>query len=407
MQKIRFLFLVLTLLSLAGTWERLRETATADSRLLPAALAALPLLGLWWIWCFRQQRSPVWALPLEGVLLGLACVGAGGPVMLFGLLYLSLGFRSLYGDGVTGLLPTVVWALVIAAAFAITRSFSMDVTGIGALQTPGILVNGFIMWLLGSSLRQRELWFDRERGLLEQRELEAEDKAKALADLNVLKDRLIERVSHEVRTPLSAIRSYSEMLLEYHDPEVQDEFLSIIHSESQRLSRLVEDVLDLAKIESGTVSWHMAELDVRDLVREAERSYRPLIEKRGLQFGLEVPPSLPRILGDRDRLMQVLNNLLGNAIKFTPAGEVRLAAQHREGSVELSVADSGIGVPDEERERIFERFHQAGAAIDGHQQGAGLGLAICREIAEHHGGRIRVDRRPGGGSVFTLALPAA
>jgi signal transduction histidine kinase len=390
-----------------ATWSRVRATAHGEPRLLAAALVAMPLLGLWWLWGFRRQGFPLWGLPLEGVVLVLVCVGAGGPIEVFGLLYMSLGFRALYSEDAGGLLAILVWALAIAISFVFSGSFTIAGGGITGFQTPGIVLNGLIMWLLGWSLRERERWFDRERALLRQRELEAEDKAKALSHLNILKDRLIERVSHEVRTPLSAIRSYSEMLLEYHDPEVQDEFLSIIQHESQRLSRLVEDVLDLAKIESGTVSWHVAELDVGDLVREVERSYRPLIEKGGLAFALDVPPNLPRVRGDRDRLLQVLNNLLGNAMKFTPRGEVRLAAQQGEGTVELLVADSGIGVPEDERERIFERFHQVGEAVPGQQQGAGLGLAICREIAEYHGGRIEVTGRPGGGSVFTLALPAA
>jgi signal transduction histidine kinase len=213
-------------------------------------------------------------------------------------------------------------------------------------------------------------------------------------------------VSHELRSPLTSIRAYSELLLTYQDAAVQREFLEIINSESERLARLVGDVLDLTHIQSGSFVWNLSAVDVPALLHDAARIYRPLIAHEGLEFDVGAEDSLPAINADRDRLLQVVGNLLHNALKFTIRGSVGLAAYHAGQEVHIAVSDTGVGVPPEDREHIFEKFHQAGRAPSGKAPGTGLGLAICRHIVEHHGGRIWVTPAPHGGSVFTLALPA-
>jgi signal transduction histidine kinase len=238
------------------------------------------------------------------------------------------------------------------------------------------------------------------------RQRRAELRAEELAELNDFKDELMNSVSHELRSPLTSIRAYSELLLTYQDAAVQREFLEIINFESERLARLVSDVLDLTTIQSGSFEWHMAAIDVPALLNDAARIYRPLIAREGLEFDVGAEDGLPAVNGDRDRLLQVIGNLLHNALKFTIRGSVGLAAYHAGREVHIAVSDSGVGVPPAERERIFDKFHQAGRAPSGKAPGTGLGLAICRQIVEHHGGRIWVTPAPRGGSVFTFALPA-
>ena len=227
-----------------------------------------------------------------------------------------------------------------------------------------------------------------------------------LLSVDEMKTNFLANVSHELRTPLTSIRSFSELLLSYDDPAVREEFLQIINAESERLTRLVNDVLDITKIESGYMEWQMATVDLPGLLRDAARVAEPTMAERGLCFLQEIAPDLPPVYGDHDRLQQVLANLLNNAMKFTPAGTIRLGAAVVGAEARVFVADTGVGVPAEDQERIFEKFQQVGATLTDKPQGTGLGLAICRDIIAHHKGRLWVQSRPGEGSTFTFALPA-
>ena len=229
-----------------------------------------------------------------------------------------------------------------------------------------------------------------------------------LLQIDELKSSFIANVSHELRTPLTSVLAYSELLLTYEEqssPE-QREFLEIIHKESARLTRLLNDVLDLAKIESGDMRLTFEPIDVAELVDEAARAHRPLIEQEGLAFEIDVAPDLPFVRGDHDRLRQILSNLLSNATKFTRSGTIRLGARRVGAEVHLWVADTGMGIPPEHVGRVFDKFHQVGDVMTDKPTGTGLGLAICRELVESHGGRIWAESEPGVGSTFTVALPA-
>jgi len=229
-----------------------------------------------------------------------------------------------------------------------------------------------------------------------------------LLQMDDMKTNFLANVSHEFRTPLTSIRSFSEMLLSYEsEEEVQREFVSIINAESERLTRMINDVLDITKIESGEMDWRMELVDLGELLEEAAKTHGPLIRQHGLSFVAEVQPPLPPLTGDRDRLRQVLGNLLGNALKFTREGSITLATQVREGEVEISVADTGPGIAPDDQQRIFEKFQQVGSVLTDKPEGTGLGLSICREVVEHHGGRIWVESTPGKGSTFHAVLPAA
>jgi PAS domain S-box-containing protein len=229
-----------------------------------------------------------------------------------------------------------------------------------------------------------------------------------LLELQTVKDDFLSSVSHELRTPLTSIRSFSEILLSNEDAEdeVKQEFISIINKESERLTRLINDVLDLAKIEAGKLSIRVADLDLEELTGEVVRSLAPLADERGISLESEIPPDLPPVKADRDKLQQVLTNLLSNAIKFGAEGTpVLIDAQLKsDGMVEVSVSDQGQGIPEEELERVFDKFRQVGDSLTDKPQGSGLGLAICREIIGLHGGRIWARSRPGHGSSFYFTL---
>src|SRR5579883_549692 len=220
------------------------------------------------------------------------------------------------------------------------------------------------------------------------------------------KDSVIATVSHELRTPLSSIRSYSEMLLEYDDASVRREFLEIINTESERLTRLLNEVLDLATIESGKVAWNVSTFDLAPLIEDSIRVYTPLAREHELSITARLEPGLPPVSTDADRLRQVLNNLLDNAIKFTDSGGITVGARVVGDEIWMSVEDSGVGIPAEDLERIFDRFHQGGTVSTGKPRGIGLGLSICREIVRRCGGRLWAESVPGQGSTFVVALPA-
>ncbi len=228
-----------------------------------------------------------------------------------------------------------------------------------------------------------------------------------LVRVDEMKTVFLSNVSHELRTPLTSIRSFSELLMSYDDsPEVRREFLTIINTESERLTRLVNDVLDITRIESGVINWQMEQLDPAELLAEVVRAQAPVVKAKGLAFHDDIAGPLPRIYGDRDRLMQVITNIMDNAVKFTTKGSVSLRARRNDGELEITIADTGIGIPVKDLQRIFDKFQQVGSTMANKPLGTGLGLSICREIVEHHGGRIWVDSELGKGSTFGLALPS-
>lgn len=227
-----------------------------------------------------------------------------------------------------------------------------------------------------------------------------------LMRVNEMKTSFLANVSHEFRTPLSSIRSFSELLLSYDDPTVQRDFLEIINHESERLTRMVNDVLDITRIESGNMNWNMDEINVERLALETARTYLPMMERHNLRFITDVDSKLPSIQGDWDRLSQVVANLLDNAMKFTRKGQVTLTVSNVGCDVLIAVTDTGSGIALQHQSDIFEKFHQVGEILTDKPRGSGLGLSICREIIEHHHGRIWVESEAGRGSRFVVALPA-
>lgn len=232
-----------------------------------------------------------------------------------------------------------------------------------------------------------------------------------LTDLDRMKDDFLSTVTHELRTPLTSIRSFSEILHDSPDLDITERqhFLTIIIRESERLTRLINQVLDLTKIETGRMKWQMTDVDLRDVIDHAVTALRQLFEERHIALDVRLPELVPTIRGDRDQLIQLTINLLSNAQKFCPAdvGRVEVSLRSTDHEVTVSVADNGPGIPLHEQEAIFEKFHQVRSGQTGNPMGSGLGLAICRGIVEHLGGRIWVRSRPGHGATFFFTVPFA
>jgi Na+/proline symporter/nitrogen-specific signal transduction histidine kinase len=227
-----------------------------------------------------------------------------------------------------------------------------------------------------------------------------------LQELDRMKDDFMSTVTHELRTPLTSIRAFSEILLD--DPRMQiaerQRFLGIIAKETQRLSRLINQMLDMAKIESGA-EWHASDVDVQEVVLESVEALGQLFRDKAVQLTLTAEGPIPQVRADRDRLMQVLLNLLSNAVKFAPAktGHVEVRVADFRGLLRVDVRDNGPGVSPGDHEAIFEKFRQAGAG--GRPQGTGLGLSISRRIIERFGGRLWVESDLGKGATFSFVLP--
>jgi signal transduction histidine kinase len=221
----------------------------------------------------------------------------------------------------------------------------------------------------------------------------------------------VSNVSHELKTPLTSIRMFSELLAEgrIRDPARQRSYLSIINSETARLTRLINNVLDFARIERGEKKYHFQPCDVVDVLRETVESYRPHLETNGFKLECDFPDAPACVSGDRDALAQVAVNLLSNAEKYSDGCKeitVRIARQTSPlPHVEVRVLDRGLGVPAGCGEKIFEKFYRAHDSLSSGIQGSGLGLTLARQIARAHGGEVAYEPRDGGGSCFTLRLP--
>ena len=216
-------------------------------------------------------------------------------------------------------------------------------------------------------------------------------------------------VSHELRTPLTSIQGFAQAILDgaAESPAALNRSATIIHTEADRMRRLVENLLGLARLEASLHTLALTPVDVRAVLEAVVAKFEPQATAKGIALDAVFPPTLPAVMGDGDRLAQVLTNLIDNALKHTPgAGRVSVRAATAGGQVTVSVTDTGPGIPLADQARVFERFYQVDKAR-ARAAGVGLGLAISKEIVEAHGGRLSVESQPGAGAVFTVSLAAA
>ena len=234
-----------------------------------------------------------------------------------------------------------------------------------------------------------------------------------LQAVDKMKTDFISVVSHELRTPLTTVKSFVELILMKPDMSEQRKakFIGTINVEIDRLTRLLADLLDLARIESGSINWRFEEVCLDDIINHSVASLGPLIESKGQSLTTSFSPPRTRLTGDRDRLIQVVTNLLSNAVKYTPPGGAVHVSVRREtdpaGWIVVEISDTGTGIPAEELDLIFVKFQRAGDPLTSSIEGTGLGLAIVRQIVEFHGGRVWAASTPGKGSTFTFTLPFA
>jgi signal transduction histidine kinase/CheY-like chemotaxis protein len=353
----------------------------------------------------------------------LACLVSGGtespvrflffPVLSFSSLYFSI--RALHA---AGLAFTILFPLLYLSSSQAPEHLLSDLIEITAF-----FFCTFVAGYIAKNIHQERFRYENaiatfhslsealtHKNMNLQTALDALSEAhKKLQEFDKAKTDFISNVSHELRTPLSSIRSYSEILLNYDDidPETQKEFLQTINGESVRMSVFATEVLDLIRLGSGKQGTDFSAVSPRELLLESEKIIRPMAMEQGLELLLENNEDLPDVSGERNQLIQVLVNLLNNAVKFTREGSIKLGAQVKDGYVEFHVADTGEGIFTEEQELIFEPFVRIAEHGKNRPKGSGLGLSISRGIVEFHGGRIWVESELGKGSTFFFTVPVA
>ena len=252
---------------------------------------------------------------------------------------------------------------------------------------------------------------------------EEAQRARGVAEeADAAKSAFLSTVSHELRTPLTSVLGFAKIIKKRLDDRIfplvpkddkkivqtiqqVEDNLKVVVSEGERLTKLIDDVLDLAKIEAGKLEWHMEPVSLGEVIDRATAATASLFEQKGLRLVTDVAPGLPTVTGDSDRLIQVVINLISNAVKFTDAGSVTCRAARRGGEIVVSVVDTGMGIAPVDQPKVFERFKQVGDTLTDKPKGTGLGLPICREIVEHHGGRVWVESELGHGSTFSFSVP--
>ncbi|NWF57041.1 MAG: response regulator [Syntrophaceae bacterium] len=239
-----------------------------------------------------------------------------------------------------------------------------------------------------------------------------EESVQELRKLDEIKSEFVSVASHELRTPLAAIKNAVQLILTGKTGEInetQAKFLSMAERNINRLMNILNDLLSLSRIESGKMTLKFEDLDLRGLFEFIHASFKPQTDGKSIQLRTELPPEVPAVYGDREKLEQVLTNLVGNALKFTPeGGEIVISAKPYDGTanwVAISVRDTGTGIPSDQLDKIFEKFHQVEGSLQRSVGGTGLGLAITKGLVEAHQGKIFVESEVGKGSRFTFTLP--
>ena len=247
--------------------------------------------------------------------------------------------------------------------------------------------------------------------LLEDLEMEREkvlESYKKLEESDRLKDEFMNIAAHELKTPLVPIKGYISMLnddISKNGDDNRKKSMEIILRNVDRLENLINDILDISKLESGAMKFNMEDVDIVEIINNSIQDMKSFAYQKGLDIEAEIKGKLPSIKGDKARLTQVITNLLNNAIKFTEKGKIKVTAERSNGNIIVSVEDTGIGIAKENIGKLFTKFYQVDSSLGRRYGGTGLGLAICKRIIEHHGGKIWVESKLGKGSKLIFTLP--
>ncbi|GJQ50619.1 putative histidine kinase [Candidatus Kuenenia stuttgartiensis] len=288
----------------------------------------------------------------------------------------------------------------------------------------GILAASFIEMSnnLKASYEKLEEYSHTLQQKVEDRTRELKDANQKLQDLDKAKSGFLSTVSHELRTPLTAIIGFTNIIKKRLDtfifPQIETnaiksqkaiqqikENINIILSEGERLTNLINDVLDLAKIEAGKIEWKRHQTSVTEVIMNATAATTALIEQKGLALNVDIEKNIPDFYGDKNRFIQVVINLISNAIKFTDKGAISCYAKQTDNKIQVTVMDTGVGIAPENLEKIFDKFKQVGDTLTNKPGGTGLGLPICKQIVEYHGGSIHAESEPNKGTAFSFTIP--
>ena len=414
-----------------GTGEQVVDALyPAMDILLLAGLAGFFVSPAWRTPSFRLVGAGIGALFAGDEAVGLApnSYSVGSWIdSLFLLAYVLLAVAALHPSMAdlshSRSLPTLrvsLWRVaVLAAALLVApatlaeqklRGKPLDLYEVLSLAAAiSLLVVGRFTGIL-RALERIRLRERRARAAAEEMQLRLTEQNERLLEADRLKDEFVALISHDLRTPLTSIIGYVELALdETVGPVLDDErrsYLGIVSRSSERLLRLVDDLLFVARLQAGRLVLDPTELDLADIARQAVSEARPRAEHKGLELSYFGDGPLP-VRGDRGRVFQLLDNLVSNALKFTPeGGDIHVRTSRTADGAVLEVSDSGIGLAPGEADRVFERFFRSTRVVDSQIPGTGLGLFIAKAIAEAHGGRISVSSREGGGTTFRIELPA-
>jgi len=393
---------------------------------LLAGLVFLALTPVWRTVAYRYLTASIVLLLIADEVYGLAPEKYGGASLLDAgwlLSYVLWGVAALHpsmralskpsvarGPRLSTLRLAVLGAALAAApaVLVVERATGREIDAV-AVAVGAAALSGLVLWRLAGLIRA----LDRLRGAERVARTEAESAHRLLTEQNEklreadrLKDEFVALISHDLRTPLTSILGYLELTLEDEElTDMQRGYLDVVDRNARRLLGLVSDLLFVARLEAGQLDLQPSELDLAAVARQSVIEAEPRAAASGITITCETE-SVPPVSADKGRIFQLLDNLVSNAIKFTPdGGDVRVSVTSANGFVRLEVSDTGIGIPSEEQQRLFERFFRASAAFERQIQGTGLGLYIARAIVEAHGGEIGVESEPGRGTAFRIDIP--
>ena len=334
------------------------------------------------------------------------------PVLAAGMI---LGPRATFGFATVNAVLIAFTALVAHVALSMDSDTFAD--QVLAVAVPALILcylMALVAWLYGNSLEGALHRVTEQSQQLKAANLEIHAFSRSLE--NKVEERthelweFVSMVAHDLRSPLTVIRGYTELLQEEKAPppnERQERALDTISSNVEHMLQMTDELLDLSRLQSGTAQFDMETLPVEVIIEEVCTSFEHQISEKHLGLKVEIAEDLPRVLGDHSHLTQVLNNLVVNALHYTPSGAIIVGAQSLNGFVEVSVSDTGIGIPPEDQQRLFSHFFRGQHHLVRSHKGTGLGLSIARSIVEAHGGEISVESEVGKGSTFRFTLPQA